>query len=220
MGEHTIVTLPASTAVMDRDVIDVALKTLDEFYTIHESLRGGVPQHGQRIRFFPDGDNPGLMLAGNPIRMKPSLVTKENRISRAGQPGVGVWGYAHELGHDFTFVGGNWTYQVKTLESWPNIFTVHAFEKMGLEQHKNTVNCTTSSMGSYAMWDAWVGLCFLRQFQLKYGWAFYRDFFAELNKQTGNKGINNWNKVHDAFETIAGEDITPIFEAWGVPNPG
>ncbi len=220
MGAHIIVTLPVATATVDADVLETALDTLDEFYELHEELRSGVPQHGQRIRFFPDGTNPGLMLAGNPVRMKTTLVTAEKRISRAGQPGVGVWGYAHELGHDFSFVDGNWTYQVKTLESWPNIFSVHAFEKMQLTLHKNTIDCDMNSTGNYDAWSAWVGLCFLRQFEFAYGWSFYKDFFVELNKQQGNQGIKNWNTVHDAFETVAGEDITPIFEAWSVPNPG
>ena len=97
--------------------------------------------------------------------MQLSLVTEDNRISRAGQPGVDVWGYAHELGHDFTFVDGDWTYQVETLESWPNLFSIYALESLGLPLHNNTVSCDSSSMGSYNAWDPWVGLCFLRQLQ-------------------------------------------------------
>ena len=221
MGKHIIITIPTASAIEDAKVLEKALATLDQFYALQLELRGGLPHHGQRIRFFPDGQNPGLMLAGNPIRMQTKLVTEKDRISRAGQEGVGVWGYAHELGHDFTFVGANWAYQVKTLESWPNIFSVYAFQKMNLPLHNNTKNCDLKSEGNYEEgWDAWVGLCFLRQFELKYGWKFYQDFFAELSKYEQNSGIKNWNGVHDAFETIAGEDITPLFEAWKVPNPG
>lgn len=219
-GEHVILTLPAATAEADKAVLATALATLDEIYAWEEELRSAVPHHGQRLRFFPDGTNPGLMLAGNPIRMQTSLVTDTDRISRSGQEGVGLWGYAHEMGHDFSFVGRMWTYQDKTLESWCNLFTIYALENMGVALNGSTTDCTSESTGNYDSWDAWGGLCFLRQFQFDYGWQFYKDFFLELNKHENNQGISGWNAVHDTFESIAGQDVTPVFEAWNVPNPG
>jgi hypothetical protein len=220
-GEHVILTLPTSTAEADKAVLATATDTLDQIYEYEEELRGAVPHQGQRLRFFPDGTNPGYMLAGNPIRMQLSLVTEMNdRISRSGQPGVGLWGFAHEMGHDFSFVGRMWTYQDNTLESWCNLFSIYSLEKMGIDLHEATTSCTTESSDNYATWDAWGGLCFLRQFQFEYGWDFYKSFFSELNKHENNQGIGNWNAVHDTFESIAGEDVTPLFNAWNVPNPG
>ena len=219
-GEHVILTLPAFTAEMNKGVLEMAVDTLDEIYDHEAELRGALPHSGQRLRFFPDGTNPGLMLAGNPIRMQLNLVTDNDRISRAGQEGVDLWGYAHEMGHDFSFAGRQWSYQDKTLESWCNIFSLYSLEKMGKSIHGAATSCTASSTGNYNTWDAWGGLCFLQQFQFKYGWDFYKSFFTELNKYENNQGIRSWHDNHNTFEAIAGEDVTPIFNTWGVPNSG
>jgi len=221
MGDHVILTIPTDKADEDSDVILQAIETLDTLYTLEADLRGGVPHHGQRIRFFPDSTTLGYMLAGNPIRMQPSLVTDGSRITLAGQEGIDIWGFAHELGHDFSYVSRNWVYETSTntLESWCNIFTVYALGEMAVALNPSTVNCNQDSTGDYnSGWDAWVGVCFLRQFQFRYGWKFYEDFFAILNMDEDNQGISTWAEVHDAFETVAGEDITPLFDAWNVPH--
>jgi hypothetical protein len=219
-GAHVILTLPADSAEKDRQVLGRATERLDAIYELEAELRGAVPHHGQRIRFFPDGTQPGYMLAGNPVRMELTLVDggDRTRISRAGEAGTDVWGFAHELGHDFSFAPqGFWTYQENTLESWCNLFSIYSLEKLGLELHDSTVNCTAQSTGSYASWDAWGGLCFLRQFQFRYGWDFYAEYFEQI-KDTTSTGGDAWQFVHDKFEAIAGEDVTPLFTAWQVPN--
>ncbi|MBI4511575.1 MAG: hypothetical protein HY698_18215 [Deltaproteobacteria bacterium] len=225
-GEHVLVTLPTRTAKADQAILLAALERLDAIYELHEKLRGARPQHGQRLRFFPDGTQPGYMLAGNPVRMASSLVevSSEDRISNAGAPPerAQVWGFAHELGHDFTFVHGAWNYQDRSLESWPNIFSVHALEALGIPPVDNVTGCP-SAKGSYNTWDAWGGLCFLLQFQYAYGWKFYADFFRELNTLSPSQvpgGRPQWHFVHDLFEKTSGKDVTPVFRTWEVPNPG
>lgn len=226
-GDHTILTLPLATVQSDASIVRAAVERIDQFYELHAQLRGGLPQHGQRIRFFPDPniDGIGYMLAGNPVRMDPVLVDAvyENRITRAGISGVDVWGFAHELGHDFTFVNGLWWYRENSLEAWPNVFSVHALEAQGLPLHGNLASCTADAPVPYDTWDPWAGLCFLLQFQQKYGWEFYETFFEQLNTTEHAdvpSGPEAWHFVHDRFEQIAGEDVTPLFVAWGVPNPG
>jgi hypothetical protein len=226
-GEHIIVTLPRDVAAMDAAQLADALARLDTFYDLHHELRGALPQHGQRIRFFPDANVAqfAYMLAGNPVRMDPILVDagSPDRISLAGEPGVDVWGFAHELGHDFTLIDGLWWYQEKTLESWPNVFTVHAFEELGLPMHEDYVPCPGSQPVDYAAWDAWDGLCFLMQFQYDHGWQHHVDFFAALNTTSADQvpfGPEAWHFVHDVFEDVSNSDETPTFTAWGVPNPG
>lgn len=226
-GAHIIVTLPSAVAQQDAGELLAALERLDAFYDLHADLRGALPQHAQRIRFFPDAKVAefAYMLAGNPIRMDPILIAGdfEHRISIAGLPGVDVWGFAHELGHDFTLINGLWWYQEETLESWPNIFSLHAMESLGLPLHDEYVGCPGSPPVDYAGWDPWDGLCFLMQFQFSYGWDFYRDFFAALNVTPLDQvpaGPTAWHFVHDAFEQVAGGDVTPVFTAWKVPNPG
>lgn len=226
-GDHVLLTLPAITAGQDAAALEASVARLDEIYELEEELRGARPQHGQRIRFFPDPDvTPlGYMLAGNPVRMQPVLVQADfdERISLAGMPGVDIWGFAHELGHDFTFAGRLWWYQENSLESWPNLFSIYALEALGVPLHEQVAGCPDSEPVPYDSWDAWDGLCFLLQFQYSYDWEFYQAFFAELNAIDPvivPSGPLAWTFNHDRFETIAGEDITPVFEAWAVPNPG
>ena len=228
-GAHTILTLPTATALQDAAVLADSVERIDLMYELEEELRGAVPQHGQRIRFFPDAtvESFAYMLAGNPVRMVPVLVDAgfADRISQLAMPGVDNWGVAHELGHDFTFVGRLWWYQENSLEAWPNLFSIYVFEALGLPLHQEIAGCSTDSapMPYVANWNPWAGLCFLMQFQYRYGWSFYETFFDQLNAldpASVPSGPAAWTFNHDRFEAIAGEDITPIFQAWGVPNPG
>lgn len=226
-SDHIIVSVPTVTAGPDAAVIAAAMERLDTFYELHEELRGALPHNGQRIRFIADPDVVplGYMLAGNPVRMDPILVdpTYANRITQAGMPGVDVWGFAHELGHDFTFVNRIWWYQENSLESWPNLFSIHALDTLGLPLNAETARCPAGVPVPYASWDAWDGLCFLMQFQYTHGWELYEEFFAQLNTTPSGdvpSGAAAWTFVHDRIEAIAGTDVTPVFVAWGVPNPG
>lgn len=219
-GKHVILTLPTDSAEKDAAVLARAAKRLDDIYELEAELRQALPHHGQRIRFFPDGTQPGYMLAGNPVRMELTLVEggDKTRISRAGETGTDIWGFAHELGHDFSFAPhGFWTYQENTLESWCNIFSVYSLEKLGQPLSDSTTSCTMSSTGNYDTWDAWGGLCFLRQFQFRYGWDFYSKYFEQI-EDTKSTGGDAWKFVHDKFEAIAGEDVTPLFDAWNLPH--
>lgn len=64
-------------------------------------------------------------------------------------------------------------------------------------------------------------------FTAAYGWPFWQVFFAGIN-QTQNHEIPvggmpehalTWGFLRDRFSTAAGEDVTPIFDAWRVPLP-
>lgn len=221
---YTILTLPTSTAIKDKAKLQGVMQRIDDIYAAHESLRGAVPHHGQPIRWFPDTeDAPGWMLAGNPIRMDPALVdaNSSSRMTLLTDPGEGAWGVAHELGHDFNFVGGDWYYTSSTagLETWPNIFSVHAQETLDLP--RRSLECDTKaaqykSSGSYEndfKKDPWLSLCFLMEFKDRYGWDFYKDFYAEFNENPAH----GWKNIHDKFEMAAGEDIMPIFNEWRIP---
>ena len=220
-GKHVILTLPVASAQKDAQVMARAAERLDAIYELEAELRGALPHNGQRLRFFPDGTQPGYMLAGNPVRMELTLVTggDKTRISRAGETGTDIWGFAHEMGHDFSFApNGFWTYEENTLESWCNLFSIYSLEKLNVPLHESTVSCTEQSTGNYDDWDAWGGLCFLRQFQFRYGWDFYKEYFQQI-KDTTSTGGDPWTFVHGKFESIAKEDVTPLFETWNVPHP-
>ncbi|MCA9603523.1 MAG: M60 family metallopeptidase, partial [Myxococcales bacterium] len=234
-GRHVSVLAPV--AAYNRDAWSAALSitTLDEIYEIEAELRGTTPHEGQRIRFVADPaiQNVGYMLAGNPIRMVPDLMTGNDtqRILRASLPATDIWGFAHELGHTFTMVGGTWTYMVLNLESWPNVFTLYALERLGRNQGQPNVAtyCDGKSAylasGAYATFksDPFVQLCFLMEFTKAYGYDVWKRFYAAMNTTTnGDIGYNGsdasvWRFARDRLSAAAGTDVTPTFNAWRVP---
>ena len=166
------------------------------------------------------------MLAGNPIRMALGLVslTNEDRISRAGVPAdeAQIWGFVHEMGHDFTFVNGAWNYQERSLEAWPNVFSVHALERLGIALHPQLARCADGPFPYAEDWDPWEGLCFLLELREHRGFDHYADFFRGLNALTPGQVpgfLPRWVFVHDLMERTTGADVTPIFDAWNVPRP-
>jgi hypothetical protein len=98
------------------------------------------------------------------------------------------------------------------------VFSIYSLEKLGVPLNQSTLSCSGNSSGDYASWDAWGGLCFLRQFQFRYGWDFYKEYFKQI-KDTTSTGGDAWDFVYDKFEAIAGEDVSPLFDAWNVPHP-
>jgi len=220
---HNILTLPVATAQQDAAKLTQAAQRLDDIYQQHKSLRGKTPYHGQPIRWFADTkDAPGWMLAGNPVRMDPALVAanSKDRITLAAEPGNNDWGFAHELGHNFNFSGGDWYYTTFSgLEAWPNIFSLHAIEQLGLPA-RDTSDCDNKKSTYLAkgvhekgLGGAWTGLCFLSEFTEQYGWDIWQTFYEKFNKQPGH----GWGFLRDRLSDAAGEDVTPIFNSWNIP---
>jgi hypothetical protein len=240
-GRHVLVTIDTESAARDVETASDAIGTLDAIYDEHVELRDLLPSFGQRIRFFPDPDivEIGYMLAGNPVRCDPDIMNgvPTQRILRAGEPKTDIWGFAHELGHDFTFSNGTWAYMFPNLESWPNIFTVHALR--GLDRTEFQPNSWTYCDGrdayldqpDYATFrdDPFVQLCFLLEVGKTHGgWAFWTSFFALLDPLTNGDIVLDpedpedrllWGWIRDRFSEAAGTDVTPLFEEWAVPLP-
>ena len=239
-GAHSVVTVPVADAVRDLGSAAASIRVLDSIYELHQEIRGAVPAAGQRIRFFPDPDvvPVGYMLAGNPIRCDPSIMSggDTQRILRASEQGTDIWGFAHEVGHDFTMAGGTWVYMYPNLESWPNIFTVHALR--ALDRTEDQPNLATYCDGRDAYLaapsyptlrsDPFLQLCFLLEFEEDGGASFWPSFFAALNDLT-NEDVQLdtsdpedrmlWGWIRDRFSEAAGVDVTPRFQAWSVPLP-
>lgn len=235
LSEHNRVTIEASQVIADRATAVLSLETLDAIWLQHHALRGAGPFFEQRVRWFPDEvvESFAYMLAGNPIRCVPALMngTDEQRILRASDPRTDVWGFAHELGHVFSFIDGMWVYQYLNVESWPNVFTLHALRTLGRTEHQPNITTYCDGRDAYLAGgpyetlrdDPFVQLCFLMEFEETYGTAFYERFFMGLADQTnddvGYDGTDAsvWRYVRDRFDLAAGESTTARFEAWRVP---
>lgn len=234
-GKHAAVLLPVPALARDLATAGSSLDTLDALYEAELELRGAKPHAGQRIRFLRDDaiNDIGYMLAGNPIRMVHDLVdgTDTQRILRASQPTTDVWGFAHELGHTFTFVGGTWLYMVLNLESWPNVFTLYALEATGRTAHQTNVatycdgKAAYLAGGSYQTFktDPFVQLCFLMEFQKAHGYGIWKNFFGLMNLTTNDQigydgtDASVWLFAKNRLSFVLGQDLTPVFNKWRVP---
>jgi hypothetical protein len=236
-GKHVAVVLPVPALARDLATAASSIDTLDALYEAELELRGAKPHAGQRIRFLRDDaiNDIGYMLAGNPIRMVHDLVdgADTQRILRASQPTTDVWGFAHELGHTFTFIGGTWLYMVLNLESWPNVFTLYALEATGRTAHQPNVatycdgKAAYLAGGSYQTFktDPFVQLCFLMEFQKAHGYEIWKNFFGLMNltanSQIGYDGTDAsvWLFAKNRLSFVLGQDLTPVFQKWRVPLP-
>jgi hypothetical protein len=234
-GKHVSVIVPVAALQRDASTAIAALDTLDAIYESHTALRGATPYFGQRIRFVRDAgiEGIGYMLAGNPIRMVGELEdgADNHRILRSGVDTTDVWGFAHELGHTFTVVNAMWVYMYLNLESWPNIFTLYTLNALGRTAHQPNVATYCDGKTAYLAApnytllrsDAFVQLCFLMQFTDKFGYDMWKVFFSALNGATNEDvawdgtDASIWRFAKNFISSSAGEDVTPIFNAWQVP---
>lgn len=235
-GEHNTVTIEAAQVTADRDTAAASLQTLDEVYDLEAQMRGMTPFSGQRVRWYPDETIPTIgayMLAGNPMRCDPATHTgtDDQRILRSSVETNDIWGFAHELGHAFTMPNGTWTYMLVNIESWPNIFTLHALEGLGRTKHHHNALTYCDSENAYLAapdydWladDPFLQLCFLMAFEDTYGPGFYETFFPGMNDQTNEDmwwdgtDTSVWTYVMERFDLAAGEPTRELFETWSVP---
>ena len=233
-GAHNVVTIAASQAHLDRSTAVGSLATLDAIWEQHAALRGASPFFGQRIRWYPDDTIASVasLVAGNPVRCVPELMNglPNQRILRASEGATDIWGFAHELGHTFGFIHGTWVYQINNVESWPNIFTLHALRSLGRTAGQPHVSTYCDGRAAYLAGgdpmtfreDPFLQLCFLEEFEVAYP-GFYSRFFRALNTQTNDDvhyddtAASAWRYVRDRFNLAAGEDTTPRFVRWRVP---
>jgi hypothetical protein len=243
-AEHVTITAPAAIAQQDRATIAPALAFFDAVYEKQAELRGATPYQGERVRFYPDAsiDGIGYMLAGNPVRMMPVIFENPapgERLLASNDPAHGVWGFAHELGHVFSFVNGTWHYQQDTLEAWCNLFTVYALRGLMRPDpgfgndatYPSATFCpdkaTYLASGTYDAQfkgDPFLQLCFLLTFEEAYGFSMYSEVFATLNAIPWQEIPSSppaavWGWVRDEMSSAAGEDVTPIFQEWKIPLP-
>lgn len=233
-GAHNVVTIAASQVQLDRSTAVGSLATLDAIWEQHAALRGASPFFGQRVRWYPDDTIASVadLVSGNPVRCVPALMSgaPNQRILRASEGPTDIWGFAHELGHAFGFIHGTWVYQANNIESWPNLFTLHALRSLGRTAGQPNIATYCDGRAAYLAGgdpmtfqsDPFLQLCFLQEFEEAYP-GFYGRFFRAMNTQTNEDAhydetpASAWRYVRDRFNLAAGEDTTPRFVRWRVP---
>lgn len=237
IGRHILLPVTTAAVLRDRSTLVASVETLDRIYEAHLKLRGMAPFDGVKIRFFPDPEvvKFGYMIAGNPIRTLPDLFEGGDfqRILRASVINTDIWGFAHEIGHNFTAANGVHSYMRLSYESWPNVFTLHSLEMLNRVEGQPNARTYCDGKNAYLASgeysqlksDPFLQLCFLMEFQKTYGWEFWQKFNAKLNgeyensvaQRVGGSDQAVWTYVRDLVNQAAGSDQTAVFKTWRLP---
>jgi hypothetical protein len=234
---HVLLTVPTALAKKYVTTAPAALVNFEQWYEQHAALAGARPYHGQPIRFVPDEGVRAIgawMVSGNPIRIDPKtldgMAGGENLLQSA-DPKFSVWGFPHEMGHDFSFINeGRYMVGPGPIEAWANVFTVHALEKLSHPEANLSTRCmgvpAHLASGTYAGFkaDPWLPLCMLMELKTKYGWVLFEKFLQSYNTidlatvpaTTAADGVR-WAWIRDRFNAITGEDTTAVFQKFKVP---
>lgn len=238
VGQHVVWALPLELVAAHRDTAEASLAAFDAWYEAHAALAAATPYGGQRVRYYPDlgvEQWGAWMVAGNPILVHPDALDSPpggESALRSHDPAHSVWGFVHELGHDFTFVnGGRYLIGYGPTEAWANVFTLHTLAASDHpEQDKSYCDGRAGYLadGWYFQFekDPWVPLCMLMELRDAHGWGLYEGFFAWYNAlDLEAAGVpapdapvgERWAWLRDALSAVAGEDLTPVFAKYKVP---
>jgi hypothetical protein len=239
-GEHVILTVSRAQLSEFQQDAGGSLDAFENFYQSHLSLAGAAPYNGHPIRYFPDADTRKLgpsawMLSGNPIRVDPIAAYgggfDGSNLLQSQNMANSVWGFVHEMGHDFTFInGGRYLIGGGPTEAWANIFTLYTLENLGYPEADQDHKCDDLPdfflNGDYQTFkgDTWLPLCMFFELKEVYGWRLFRDFFHDYNtmdRQTAPgkfaEDYIRWAWLTDEFTRLAGADVSAVFLKYHVP---
>jgi hypothetical protein len=234
-GEHIIVYVEAEHFIREQAEAGASLDRFDAWYESHATLSNATPYEGQHIRFYPDADIRDIgawMLSGNPVRIDPDAAADQewgSNLLATHKDEHSAWGFVHELGHDFSFIGGG-TYMVGggTIEGWSNVWSLYTLEAFGHpDAERDYMEGTAEHLANpdydTLTNDAWLSLAMLMELKEAQGWGYYEDFFALANstEQPGwdEEDMVRWAWLRDTLHAASGVDPTTTFERWGVTLP-
>lgn len=234
-GEHVSLVLPRDLVAEHRADATPTMALFDRWYESHQALSGGrVPYDGERIRLVPDDsvlEIGALMIAGNPIYFATEGLegeVGERHILRSHTGDYDVWGFVHELAHDFSFIHEGRFQFGGLVEAWANIWTLWTLERVGPAQAR-PVGCdgvaAHKASGTYAGLEAdpWVGLCMLMELADD-DLEVYQRFFAKYlgtdltTIPAANAPLQTrWAWLAAELSEAAGRDVSPVLRAYHVP---
>ncbi|XP_040596374.1 TRPM8 channel-associated factor 3-like isoform X2 [Mesocricetus auratus] len=169
----------------------------------------------------------GYLHSGYPVMGHISIA--EGIIDEIAIRSHGIWGVAHELGHNQQ--KGRWNFPPYTTEALCNLWSIYVHETV-LNIHRDQAHPslkpelrmqrikTHLNMGApLSNWVVWTALETYLQLQEGFGWEPFIQIFADYrvlsNLPKGNEGkMNLWVKK---FSEVVQKNLAPFFEAWGWP---
>jgi hypothetical protein len=147
---------------------------------------------------------------------------------------AGAWGYFHELGHNHQ--SGDWTFD-GTTEVTCNLFSLYLCQKLcglppGTGHDAMTPAAKARRLGQYlnsdpeSRFDRWkadpfLALIMYDQLRAEFGWAAYKQVFAEYRDLKRSERPKSDQEKRDQwmirFSRIVGRNLGPFFQTWSVP---
>jgi hypothetical protein len=225
--------VPGALVAAHHAQADASLVAFRRFYESHRALAGAVPYGGERVRVAPDA-GVGWMVMGNPIFVHPRAMSGSvpgSNAMMAHDRRYSVWGWAHELGHDFTLMNdGRYKIGDGPSEAWANVFTLYTLEHLGYPEQRREI-CKEArryvSQGQpYSVFrnDAWIPLCMLMELEQRHGWPLFERFFRSYNHSPIDHvpdrdadDATRWRWLRNALSHAAGADVTPVLRKYRIP---
>ena len=234
-GNNVILTVPSSV-VRTLDDPEALMALWDRILDGYADF-AGISHHRLRPeRYCTDKQiSAGYMHSGYPIMtgldVAPDFVNAPLILTN-GDGKAKSWGFFHEMGHnhqqpDWTFDG--------TGEVTNNVFVLYIMDTVcGITSHQHPAiepAARQARLQKYidggAKFDQWksdpfLALTMYMQLQQGFGWKVYKEAFAEYRllpdderPKTDAEKRDQWMQ---RFSRIAGRNLGPFFQAWGVPT--
>lgn len=174
----------------------------------------------------------GHMHAGYPIMYDRIFQNLPLNVSIARQYPQWLWGFFHEIGHNYQ--KADWTFSY-AVEVTCNLFTLYVMNNVLFiptsESHpelsddnvKRSLTQYIESGTPFAQWkyDSFLALITYIQLQEAFGWSSYRRVFANYAELADNERPHTDQEKLDLwmtmFSRVVGENLAPFFISWGFP---
>lgn len=227
--DRAIVTVP-SRSIRDLDDPRPVAQLYVDALAAMADLRGIKRLEKRPERIVADQQiSAGYMHSGYPV-MTWLDVEKTSILNAALRESS--WGHWHEFGHNHQV--GDWTPE-GTGEVTNNLFALYVWEKV-IGKERALAHPAVRPDNMKKAWDKYVAggkkysdlqkdpflyLQMYIQLQDAFGWEAYKKIFAEYRDlKPGERPKNNQEKLDQwavRFSRIAGKNLGPFFQAWGVP---
>ncbi|HAZ63924.1 MAG TPA: hypothetical protein DCZ72_10000 [Armatimonadetes bacterium] len=231
--DKIVLTVPASV-VRDLDDPEALMMVWDTALDSLADLRTTSRLRDRPERIVSDQQiSAGYMHSGYPIMtwldVPPTMVDRDKLVDGGAST---CWGFWHELGHNHQ--RGWWTFD-GTGEVTVNLFSMYLCQRVSNEQvaDNSWLNATrrneavTKYMAEGSDFDKWksdpgLALMMYAQLQQAFGWGAFQRTFASYEAAAEGELPGNDDQKRDQwlvrFSRTVGRDLSPFFEAWGVPT--
>ncbi len=171
----------------------------------------------------------GYMHAGYPIMTGDDVseVFVNMQILR-GKSGGPLWGFYHEVGHNFQVQAWTWDGWWETTNNLYSLYAAEFFNGTSVTAHpamapaeiQKRVEQVVAAKGAKRIYDAdpWTGLTLLALIQREFGWeVFTRLFLGYTQGHEIRTEQQRQDQLVLRLSRLVNRDLAPYFAAWGVP---